>query len=90
MLGSRFYDFPFKMALQGFSEAFCPDLASSVTDQSCQVTLAGCGCPLPYIIMVNGHSVGGMQKRWVDAEVAVIYYGDPALSTFSDPIKVTV
>jgi len=36
------------MAFQGFSEAFCPDLASSVTDQSCQVTLAGCGWPLPY------------------------------------------
>jgi len=35
------------MALQGFSEAFCLDLVSSVTDQSCQVMLAGCGCPLP-------------------------------------------
>jgi len=47
------------LASNVFPRPLCPDLASSVTHQSRQVTLAGYGCPLPYPYC-SGHVIEKM------------------------------
>jgi hypothetical protein len=41
------------MVHQCFSEAYLSGFGELVTDQSRQVTLAGCGCPLPWSLHVR-------------------------------------